>query len=213
MSSTIATWNLLALGLLLGMRHALEADHLAAVAALATRSRSVRQTAWQGIVWGGGHTLTLTLFGGCVLAMSKMVPAKLANSLELGVGLMLFVLGLDVLRRVKGRRMQTHVHRREDTAHFPLRAFLVGMMHGMAGSAALVLLAAGSAGSVPIGIAYVTVFGAGSILGMGALSTIIAIPMHRTVKLPEKAHVGMQMLVGIATMGLGALVIWRILAQ
>jgi len=158
--------SIFALGFLLGMRHATDADHIAAVATLVTRSRSVGETILQGAAWGTGHTLTLMVFGGVVLAAGLVVPERAAEALELAVGVMLVVLGADVLYRLWRKRVHVHVHRHADGAehlhahshdgspapHDPTdhdhahtrgmakRALLVGMMHGMAGSAALIVL-------------------------------------------------------------------------
>jgi len=110
--------SLLFIGFLLGMRHALEADHVAAVASLATRSSSIRQTALQGAFWGVGHTLTLFLFGSAVLMMDTMMSELLADFLEFAVGIMLIALGCDVLWRLYRERIHFHVHRHNDIRHF-----------------------------------------------------------------------------------------------
>ena len=111
--------SILALGFVLGMRHATDADHLAAVATLATRSRSVGHTVAQGIAWGTGHTLTLMLFGGAVLVLGAVVPARAAQALELAVGVMLVLLGADALYRLRRKRVHFHAHRHADgVAHF-----------------------------------------------------------------------------------------------
>jgi hypothetical protein len=165
----------LLMGLLIGMRHALEADHVAAVASLATRARSPGETLRLGIAWGVGHTLTLFLFGSLVLILQTAVPERLAQGLEFAVGVMLVLLGADVLRRVIQARLHFHLHQhpggirhfhahahagesKHHPAHhvhdhptgFPLRALLVGLVHGMAGSAALVLLTVETIASVPL---------------------------------------------------------------
>ena len=106
--------SLLSLGFLLGMRHALESDHVAAVASLATRSRSMGDTLRQGAVWGAGHTLTLFIFGSLVLLLDTVIPETLARVLEFMVGLMLIGLGIDVLRRQLSERIHFHVHRHAD---------------------------------------------------------------------------------------------------
>ena len=103
--------SILLLGLLLGMKHAIEADHVAALATLATRSQSLAQTVKLGAVWGLGHTLTLLLFGGLVLALDLVMPERLAQALEFAVGIMLVLLGLDVLRRISRERVHFHIHR------------------------------------------------------------------------------------------------------
>src|SRR4051812_3090580 len=100
--------SLLVLGFLLGMRHALEADHLAAVAALATRASTPRATVLRGAVWGVGHTLTLLGVGGVCLVLGRSVPEGWSRFLEMGVGAMLLALGADVLMRM--RRERVHVH-------------------------------------------------------------------------------------------------------
>jgi ABC-type nickel/cobalt efflux system permease component RcnA len=174
---------LLLLGLVLGMRHALEADHLAAVASLATRSKGMRQTVFQGMAWGLGHTLMLLAAGGVCLLLRAAISARLAAGLEGAVGVMLLVLGADVLIRLRRRRIHFHVHRHDDgTVHFhahghapeeahdrdhhhhahgegfPLRALLVGLVHGLAGSAALLLVTLTTLSSAWLGLAYIPVF-------------------------------------------------------
>ena len=230
---------LLALGLVLGMKHALEADHVAAVAALATGSRSVMQTVLQGVVWGVGHTLALLVFAGAVVALDAAVPARLAALLEFGVGAMLVLLGLDVLRRLARAQIHFHVHRHDgglvhvhahshageraphDAGHhhhahpaqFPLRALAVGTMHGMAGSAALIVLTVAAVRPVALGFLQIAAFGAGSILGMAALSLAIAIPMQRSATLLTWAHRGLKSGVGLGTVALGAFMMYQIAAQ
>lgn len=227
--------SILALGFLLGMRHALEADHLAAVATLATRSRSVGQTVLQGVAWGTGHTLTLMLFGGTVLVLGLVVPERAAQALELAVGVMLVVLGVDVLYRLWREGVHFHAHRHADgvehfhahshqdervphdparhvhrhPAGFPGRALLVGMVHGMAGSAALILLSLEALRSPAWGLAYIAIFGAGSILGMAALSVAIAVPLRLTSRHLARTYDGLTAVVGLATLTLGCSIVYR----
>jgi sulfite exporter TauE/SafE len=228
--------SILALGFVLGMRHATDADHLAAVATLATRSRSVGHTVAQGIAWGTGHTLTLMLFGGAVLVLGAVVPAQAAQALELAVGVMLCLLGADTLNRLRRERIHFHAHRHADgVAHFhahshrgeggahdvarhehqhprgfPARALLVGMVHGMAGSAALILLSLEALRSPAWGLAYIAIFGLGSILGMAALSAAIAVPLRLTSRHLARAYDGLSAAVGLATLVLGCTIVYRI---
>jgi ABC-type nickel/cobalt efflux system permease component RcnA len=226
--------SLLALGFLIGMRHALEADHLAAVATLATRSQSVADTIKQGAAWGLGHTVTLFLFGSVVLLLDTVVPERLAQVLEFAVGVMLIVLGLDVLRRVAKQRVHFHMHRhadgvehfhahahssakQHDPAHhehphpqgFPVRALLVGLMHGMAGSTALILLTLETVNSPATGVFYIALFGLGSIAGMAALSVLIAVPLRCSARGLTWLHNGLQSVIGIATVALGGIIIYE----
>ncbi len=220
--------SLLLLGFLIGMRHAVEADHVAAVASLATRSQSLRHTVFQGAVWGMGHTLTLFLFGSAVLLMNSVMPERLALGLEFVVGLMLVLLGADVLRRLIKERIHFHLHRHQgDVVHFhahthsageahdphhhqhshprgfPLRALFVGLMHGMAGSAALILLTLQQVDSAWQGIGYIALFGVGSIAGMAVLSVAIAFPLRYSAQRLTWLHNGLQGTIGVVTLGLG----------
>ena len=218
--------SILVLGLLIGMKHAVEADHVAAVASLAGRNRSL------------GHTVALFAVGAIVLSLDTVLPERIALILEFGVGIMLVWLGLDVIRRLIKARIHFHAHRHGDgTQHFhahshaqsqanegahngvrhehehrgaiPLRALIVGLMHGMAGSAALILLTLGEINSLWMALAYMALFGLGSMLGMAALSIIIAVPLQRMAKHLTWAHSSLNAVVGVVTIGIGAWVIYN----
>jgi ABC-type nickel/cobalt efflux system permease component RcnA len=227
--------SLLLLGFLMGMRHALDADHLAAVATLATRSRSMSAVMLQGTVWGLGHTTTLLVVGGACLLLGAVIPERTSQMLELAVGVMLLALGAQVLWRMRRQRVHIHVHRHDqgtvhvhahshraeqphDPAHhdhvhpagFPHRALVVGMVHGLAGSAALLLLTVATVASPWVGLAYIALFGVGSILGMGALSAAIAVPLRMSARLLSGVHNGLELLIGGATMIVGARVLYQV---
>jgi ABC-type nickel/cobalt efflux system permease component RcnA len=228
--------SILVLGFLLGMRHALEADHIAAVATLATRIQSARQAVLQGAVWGLGHTITLFLACSAALFLKTVVPQRLASGLEGAVGAMLIVLGLDLLRRMWRDRVHFHVHRHCDgTVHvhahshanardpralhpestheheharqFPARALYVGLMHGLAGSAALILLALTTIGSPLTGLIYVGLFGIGSICGMAVLSAAISVPLRRARRFAW-LYACAQVAVGVATIVIGGVLLY-----
>lgn len=222
-------FSILSLGFLIGMRHALEADHVAAVASLATGSKSVKETIFHGAVWGLGHTISLLAIGSFVIVMSSTVPETLAHWLEFTVGMMLVLLGADVIRRMVRDRIHFHFHqhgpascphlhahshrgegRHELSAHkhrhgkgMSARVLAVGIMHGLAGSAALVLLVAGTIENTFTGILYIVLFGFGSVVGMAALSAVIAIPLRYSATSMTWAYNGLQAVVGAATMSLG----------
>lgn len=226
--------SVLALGFLLGMRHATDADHLAAVATLATRSRSLGHTVLQGVAWGTGHTLTLMLFGGAVLVLGLVVPAQAAQALELAVGVMLVLLGAEALYRLRRERIHFHAHhhtggvahfhahshrgegaphdpaRHEHPHGFPARALLVGMVHGMAGSAALVLLSLEAMSSPARGFVYIAIFGLGSILGMALLSAAIAVPLRLTSRRLTRAYDNLSAAIGVVTVLVGGFIIYRV---
>jgi len=227
----------LLLGFLLGIKHASETDHLAAVATLVTRQCSLRTTVTQGVAWGIGHGATLALIGSLVLALGRSLPARFAYGLEFAVGLMLIALGTDVLRRLRSRPLHIHVHRHGGTVHLhahhhergnnhdsayepeehqhlhpsgTLRAFAVGMMHGMAGSAALIVLALGAVHSWVLGLIYIVIFGAGSVIGMALLSVVVALPLRLTAQAAGQWSRALTACVGLFSCGLGVLMVYRI---
>lgn len=211
--------SLLVFGFLVGMRHAFEADHVAAVASLAANSRSLGETLRLGSIWGVGHTLTLFGFGLVALSMDALIPDQLSHALEALVGLMLILLGADLIRRLVGSRGASclydatadagHVHPLSSAgAAFPRRALLVGMMHGMAGSAALIVLALQTVSSVGLGLTYIAVFGVGSIIGMSICAAAISVPL-RWVGGQTALYRGLQAAIAAATVALGVLILWE----
>jgi ABC-type nickel/cobalt efflux system permease component RcnA len=226
----------LLLGLLIDMRHALEADHLAAVAALVISSDSLRTSVVQGAAWGLGHTITLFAVGSFVVFSASVVPESTARFLEGCVGVMLVVLGIDVARRLVRERVHVHVHRHDEgTQHvhahshrnepaqdhdpqshhhahrpqFPGRALFIGLMHGLAGSAALVILTLDTTDTVWQGLLYMALFGVGSIVGMAVLSAAIALPLCRTDTRLTWFHRGTQGLVSVVNVSIGVYLLYR----
>jgi ABC-type nickel/cobalt efflux system permease component RcnA len=220
--------SLLLIGFLIGMRHALEADHVAAVASLISRRCNMNNTLKQGAVWGLGHTITLLLFGSVAILIDSAISEQLAATLEFAVGLMLILLGFDVLRRLYKERVHFHLHRHGQKTHhfhahshaadkehansehqhshgFPKRALLIGLMHGMAGSAALIILTLHTVQSPITGLLYILFFGIGSIIGMAVLSVIIAIPLRYSSNGLTWLYNGLQAIVGVATLSLGSI--------
>lgn len=226
------------IGFLLGIRHAMESDHIAAVASLVTRSPSMRESIRLGSVWGLGHTLTLFIFGSAVLLLDQMIPEQIALILEFTVGIMLVILGVDVIRRFMRESVHFHVHRHADgplhwhahthsdeteqaefshSSHehvhperFPLRALLVGIMHGMAGSAALIILTLQSAHSFAMGMVYIALFGIGSIAGMALLSMVIMLPLRHSASRFAGLHQYLQLAIGSVTALLGISIMFGI---
>lgn len=216
--------DMLVAGFLLGLRHALDPDHLAAVASISADTRSAKMRVFQGAVWGLGHTVTLLIIGGIAILLGTLVPENFAAWLEAAVGGMLVFLGIDVLRRIRKERLHLHTHshgehsnhvhfhtHRESPSHdhehpeaFPVRMFLVGLMHGLAGSAGLVLLAVSATTQPLVGLAYVLIFGVGSILGMALLSVILVVPLR---VLPQRIYRQVRIGLGVATVVIGILIL------
>jgi len=226
--------SVLILGFLIGLRHAIEADHVAAVATLSNRSSSLRGALRLGAVWGIGHTLTLLIVGTAFLYLDMLVPERVVQALEIMVGIMLILLGIDVVRRMLKDRIHFHVHphaggvvhfhahshkgelehivsqhEHNHSTEFPLRALIVGLVHGLAGSAALVLLTLQTIQNPLIGVLYIVLFGFGSIIGMAAISLVIVIPFYYSGKGLTWVHNGLKCITGTATIVIGALVIYQ----
>ena len=162
-----------ALGSLLGMRHALEPDHLTAVSTLVTGERSSVRAAMLGASWGVGHTLSLVVVGAALVLLRAEMPARVADLFELFVAIMLVALGVRAI--YSGRT--PHVHAGDwKMARRPL---LVGAVHGLAGSGALTALVLATLSSTTARITYMALFGIGSTLGMALLTSAMGWPLAR----------------------------------
>ncbi len=222
----------LALGFLFGVRHAFDADHLAAVATLVVRGDSRSETIRVGLAWGLGHALTLFSIGTVVLVTGIGFTERLSHLFEATVGLMLIVLGADVVYSAIRNRVHIHLHRQGDQlehihvhahpdheVHDPLvhphlhhrdlarRAALVGLVHGLAGSAALIILALGTADSLTLGVSYLAVFGLGSTLGMATLSVTVAVPLKSCTQVRPRLLDGLRIGAGTVSLALGGFAI------
>ena len=222
---------ILGLGFLLGMQHALEADHIAAVSSIAARRSEVGDIVEHGLTWGLGHTLTLFVFAGAAVLLGHAIPEGLARPLETAVGVMLVGLGAHLLWRLWRERLHFHRDSHDGVVHFHAhshagetvpharaahvhvhilrshgfrwRTLLVGLMHGMAGSAALLVLTVTQASSATAGLGYIALFGIGSMIGMGLLSTVIAVPIAVSARWLTWTNRSLQGVVGLVTIAIG----------
>ena len=228
MDSTLLTTLVLGFGL--GVKHALDADHVVAVSTLVSQYRNPLRATLAGIFWGIGHTLTLLLAGIAVIIFKLAIPDRLALSMEFVVGAVLFGLGIQVLWKYlpkkkhahfhdHGDEMHTHEHfhiyqnRGEDAHHHAPRqhkSLLIGMLHGLAGSAALVLLVLGTIRSPVAGVVYILVFGTGSILGMMMISTLIGLPFALSSQRFASVNHTIRFIAGAISVGLGLFVMVEI---
>jgi len=229
---SISILSLLALGFVLGLKHALDADHLAAISTIATERRSLIGSSFIGALWGLGHTVSLLIAGVLVIFLHFEIGERTSKSLELCVGVMLVVLGTNALRKLlrSGRiHMHPHEHDRYWHVHPHLhgkqhdgphthhglkvgaRPLVVGMVHGMAGSAALTLLVLATIPSPLVGFFYIVIFGIGSTGGMMIMSTLFALPAKLAVgNRFTRASLVVRALAAVFSLGLGAFVIYDI---
>lgn len=179
-------------GFLLGIRHAFEADHVATISSLTLKTKNRIQALFLGIWWGLGHTTTLLLIGVSILIFKINIPIGVSDIFEIIVAMILGILGIEtVYKTISDNRNHTHQDNAE--SHFHLfeyehshkhKSFVIGMMHGLAGSSALILIALGGTNPTE-GILLILMFGFGSILGMGMISFTISIPFSLAYSAPE----------------------------
>ena len=182
------------LGVLLGLRHATDADHVVAVTTIVARERSLARAAWVGAVWGIGHTLTLVLLGGAIIAFRLVIPPRVGLGLEFGVAIMLIGLGFSNIRR-----------RGDDVVPTLSRPLLVGIVHGLAGSAAVALLVLATIREPLAAAAYLVMFGFGTILGMMAVTAILAVPALYAGNRMQRMRVSVRVAAGALSIVFGVL--------
>ena len=224
--------SFLSLGFLIGLQHALEPDHVAAVASMSTRGGTLRDQAARGAFWGLGHALTLLLLAGSSVLFGFVIPEVAGRYLEGAVGVMLFVLGISVFVRLKKSGIHIHAHTHGHRgihyhahSHAPgtdhsrdphthaherpsLRSLAVGAVHGLAGSSALVLLVGSAAQTPALGLAYIAVFGVGAIVGMMLLAGILSLPLRFSAERRTRLYQFLCAGAGMVSITLGTHLVW-----
>jgi ABC-type nickel/cobalt efflux system permease component RcnA len=234
-SSFISTgaFALLGLGLIFGLKHAMEVDHVVAVSTIVSEHRNLFRATLVGALWGLGHTVSLVVVGALVLIFRIAIPPALANWLEFGVALMIIALGTLAVWRVFRRRADVHVHRHSHDGHshvhihfhehgtehnraiakpashshaisqVGLKPLVVGAIHGLAGSAALTLLILTQIQSVSLGLIYLLLFGVGSTVGMLVMSGLIGLPFALSARRLTGVNSGLQTAAGVISIAFG----------
>lgn len=214
----LTTW---ALGLVTGMRHAIEPDHVAAVSTLVAEGHGSRRTAWLGAWWGLGHTVALLIVSVVVGLLRAEIPEQLEKSLELGVSGMLLWLGARAIWRgvaeMQGGTAAWHAHGGTTHRHpatgphvhvgrwaLSPRSFIVGIIHGLAGSGSLVALTMAEIASTPARLLFVALFGFGSIVAMAALTGLVGSQVARFAE-RRGAHASLQVVAGLLSCAVGVL--------
>jgi high-affinity nickel permease len=221
-SMHVSALGVLGLGFVLGLRHALDVDHVAAVSTIVTQRRSLWASSLVGAVWGLGHTAALLAVGLVVIGLRAEIPPRLASFFELGVAAMLIGLGANLLWTIaRGGRVHVHAHAHDGRAHVHphvhasgavrhdhgfgagRRPFFVGLVHGLAGSAALMLAVLATIPSRPLALAYVAVFGAGSIGGMLVMGALLGVPLALAAERFARADVVLRVGAGVGSVMVG----------
>jgi ABC-type nickel/cobalt efflux system permease component RcnA len=222
---------ILSVGLVFGLKHATEVDHVVAVSTIVSHHKNVFHSALVGALWGAGHTASLLVIALIVLTLRVAIPEQVSGWFELGVAVMIVCLGISALRRALRKNADVHVHQHshdglshthvhfheKETRHAPAahshhshavsrlgwKPVLIGMMHGLAGSGALTLLVLTQINSSLIGFLYVATFGVGSIVGMLLMSGLIGLPFALTSQKLTHLHQSIQTVAAILSIGFG----------
>lgn len=221
----------LILGFGLGLLHALDPDHLVAMSTIASREHRMGRSSALGVLWGLGHTASLTLVGMVVILMQITIPPALSKGMELVVALMIVLLGVHLVwqwarERVVHRHVHAHggpahthlhVHGRDSLAvhdhHAPRsgkKAFAIGVIHGLAGSAALSLAVLATMTTPVEGILYIVIFGVGSIGGMLLMSALMSLPFALIAQRLSAWEKPAQAVVGAGAVAFGLYFAWSV---
>lgn len=174
---TLGPAAFLGLSVLLGMRHATDADHVVAVTTIVSRQRGLRGALAVGALWGLGHTVTILVVGGAIILFGVVVPPRLGLCLEMAVAGMLILLGvLNLWGRAPPARDLAHVHT-STAQRVGWRPLAIGVVHGLAGSAAVALLVLATIRQPVWAIIYLAIFGVGSVLGMMLMTAAMTMPL------------------------------------
>jgi hypothetical protein len=191
----------LGLGFILGLKHATDPDHVVAVTTFLGKERQLRRACGIGLFWGLGHTIALSIAGLVVIGLKFPISKWLADRLELVVAAMLIILGARMISTVHTR---WHEHHHDfGWRRLGLRAMLVAIVHGTAGSAALTLLILSTMSSTMNGLLYVLIFGVGSMLGMLVISLLLSLPIRLAGERVAAAIRPLQMSTGVLSCGFG----------
>ncbi|MBC8029090.1 MAG: urease accessory protein UreH [Pyrinomonadaceae bacterium] len=229
--TSVGVLALLGLGLIFGLKHATEVDHVVAVSTIVSQSRSLLRSAMVGVLWGAGHTAALLVTGAIVLSLRVTIPESISNWLEFCVALMILGLGASALWRAvrKGREVHLHKHSHDGVYHvhvhfheattrhgqghssththavssIGIKPVLVGTMHGFAGSGALTLLVLAQIKSPWLGLLYLAIFGVGSIVGMLLMSGLIGLPFALTSRNLSGLHHRFQAAAAVLSIAFG----------
>lgn len=218
---------ILVLGFFLGMRHATDADHVVAVTTFISRERSARAALSIGALWGLGHSVTILAVGGAIVVLGVVIPPRLGLSMEMSVAVMLVVLGMmnvtGAMRRIDEAAHEAHsgakefvggmhspTHFERSTLSRAFRPLLVGIVHGLAGSAAVALLVLATIREPSWALLYLVIFGAGTVMGMTLLTAAMIVPLAALTRRFGSVELVMSRVTGFASIAFGLFLAYKI---
>jgi cytochrome c biogenesis protein CcdA len=202
----------------LGLGHSLDPDHVVAVSALLCNNKSLSKSIASATVWGVGHSAVLFIVGLCVLTLSVVIPQTVINLFDFAAGVLLIILGVLVLRPLiaersgilkKGKPESDHLHLTDQNhGHTHLhKSAIAGVLQGLGGSAALMLVTLTTVSSVEIGLVFILLFGVGVIVGMVGIACLVGSVIAYTASNLERVHKIIKALTGSASIVFGILII------
>ncbi len=211
---------ILFIGMLLGIRHAFDADHILAVSTMILEHKSPYKTALVGSFWGIGHTTTLFIAGLLILLLKIYIPERINLFFEFCVGLMLVFLGIRAIQRKDTIHAHqhshmdishTHYHNLKEKSHLHQhhKSFLIGAIHGLAGSGVLTILVLTTIKNVLEGMYYILLFGIGSVVGMTLISILLGLPLLYSQKKLPKFETYLKYFTGILSIAFGLFVAYE----
>jgi high-affinity nickel-transport protein len=244
--------SIIALGFLLGIRHATDPDHIIAVTTIVSRQRSIRHAALVGALWGLGHTIAILVVGSAIILFGLVIPPRVGLTMVLSVGLMLILLGVLNLSGIMlwitetvtplqpGRHSHPHGHgdyvHSHPHGHSPekhghaeeatpvswmdrtlgklglyqvVRPLGVGIVHGLAGSAAVALLVLTTIRVPSWAVLYLLVFGIGTVAGMMLITAAIAVPFIHSGRRFARLNRGLGVVSGLISLAFGFFILYQ----
>ncbi|QMU60454.1 MAG: hypothetical protein GKR92_01565 [Gammaproteobacteria bacterium] len=178
------------LAITIGIRHAFEPDHMAAVLSVSTQSNSLSATAKQGAIWGVGHTITLFIFSMILMGLNIEIDRNIFVLFEFIIGLVLIWMGFDVVNKSKvllhdrgSNHIESEITENNNKTKLSLKSLGIGLLHGAAGSGVIIALITTTIDSIYLKFAYIALFSFGLIISMSLLSILMTMPMHRNFKI------------------------------
>jgi ABC-type nickel/cobalt efflux system permease component RcnA len=221
---------MLGVALFLGVRHSLDPDHFVAVSTLVSEERRLWPAAWLGFIWGIGHIIPIAFVGLPLIIFHLEIPLVFESFVDTGVGILLILLGGTTLWKLMKKRVHFDVHSHDETIHAHFHrpghrhptlklecrqwiTFGFGLVHGLAGSGAVAVLAMQASPSIEMAISWLLVFGLGTVLGMFAMTLFIAAPALTMVAKRNTIRFRIQGIAGFISLFFGSYMLWEIWSE
>jgi high-affinity nickel permease len=204
--------GVLLLGFALGMKHSTDPDHVVAVTTIVSQQRKLNWAAWTGMVWGLGHTITILLIGSAIVYWNFTISPRLGLGMEFSVGVMIVILGLLALRSFMKPKQEPTAEQTSErivSKKKLLRPLLVGLVHGMAGSAAVALLVLSQISDERVAFVYLLIFGLGTVGGMMLTTLLLGLPYVYSHRL-QHVNKSLGIVTAVFSIGFGLMMMYEL---